>query len=188
MFVEIPIRRGNRLLNPGCVVLVTAAHEGRSNFMPAAWVTPVSHDPPLCAVAIAPKRFTHGLIVGSGEFGLSIPGLDLAEKVRHAGDISGAEVDDKFAAVGLTPEPGVKIGAPRIAECLGHLECVVEQSVTAGDHTVFVGRIVAAFAKEGVFEETWRLPEDRALRPLHHLGGPWFAVLEKRIEVASHQY
>lgn len=188
MWVEIPVRRGNRLLNPGCVALVTAAHGGRTNFMPAAWTTPVSHEPPLCAVAIAPKRFTHDLIARSGEFGLSIPGLALAEKVRRAGDISGADVEDKFAAVGLTAEQGTRIRAPKIAECLGHLECVVEQSVTAGDHTIFVGRIVAAFASKDAFDETWRLPGDRNLHPLHHLGGPWFAVLERKIEVSGGGY
>ncbi|MDZ7372913.1 MAG: flavin reductase family protein [candidate division KSB1 bacterium] len=181
--VEVPLRRANRLLNPGCVVFVTAHHGGRSNFMPAAWVTPVSHEPPLCAVSVAPKRFTHDLIGRSREFGLSVPGLDLAEKVAHAGDISGSEVQDKFAAVGLTAEPGVRIRAPRIAECLGHLECVVEQAVTVGDHTLFVGRIVAAFARPEAFGETWLLPDAPNLRPLHHLGGDWFAVLEKPLQI-----
>jgi flavin reductase (DIM6/NTAB) family NADH-FMN oxidoreductase RutF len=183
MKVEIPSRRANRLINPGCVVLVTAEHAGRRNLMPAAWVTPVSHDPPLCAVAIGPGRFTHGLIEKSGEFGLSVPGLAIADKVARAGDLSGSEVEDKFAAVGLTPQPGWRIRAPSVAECLGHLECVVEQKITAGDHTVFVGRIVAAFADKEAFGETWLLPEDPHLRPLHHLGGDWFAVLEKRLLV-----
>ena len=182
---EVEPRRANRLLNPGCVVLVTARHGEQSNFMPAAWVTPVSHDPPLCAVAIAPKRFTHHLIAQSKEFALCIPPLSLAEKVRLAGDMSGADVRDKFAAVGLTPEAAVVVSAPTIAECLGHVECRLIRSFTAGDHTIFLGQAVAAAVDPRAFDETWTLPPDPALRPLHHLGGPWFAALEKRVEVAT---
>ncbi|NOZ57430.1 MAG: flavin reductase family protein [Calditrichaeota bacterium] len=180
---EIPPRRANRLLNPGCVVFVTAQNANRSNFMPAAWVSPVSHEPPLCCVAVAPKRFTHDLIASSGYFGLAIPGLDLVDKVRRAGDISGADVADKFAEVGLTPLPGRATPAPRIEECLANLECEVVDKVTTGDHTLFIGRVVAAEADPRAFDETWLLPEDRSLRPVHHLGGEWFAVLEARVHV-----
>ncbi len=180
---EIPPRRANRLLNAGCVVFVTAQNGGRSNFMPAAWVSPVSHEPPLCCVAVAPKRFTHDLIASSGCFGLAVPGLDLIEKVRRAGDISGADVSDKFAEIGLTAVSGSKLGVPRIEECLANLECRVVNTLTTGDHTLFIGRVVAAEADPRAFDETWLLPADRSLRPVHHLGGEWFAVLEGRLHV-----
>jgi len=183
MKTTVPLKRATRLLNHGGLAFVTAKHGGRANVMPAAWVVPLSHEPPLVGVAIAPERFTHDLVKHSGRFALSIPGMVLAEKVKRCGEMSGRDVADKFAAVGLTPVQAQVIDAPLVGECLGHVECKVVQSVSVGDHTLFVGRIVAAQAEREAFEEMWLLPPNEALRPMHHLGGNYFAALEKRVEV-----
>ncbi|RMF07661.1 MAG: flavin reductase, partial [Candidatus Neomarinimicrobiota bacterium] len=53
---------------PATTALVGAKRGRQVNFMAAAWNTGVSFDPPLFGVAISPKRFTHGMIVESGEF------------------------------------------------------------------------------------------------------------------------
>lgn len=179
----VSLRRATRLLNHGGLAFVTAQAEGRANFMPAAWVVPLSHTPPLVGVAIAPERFTYGLVEKSGEFGLSIPGLNLAEKVRLAGEISGREVPDKFQVVGVRPVPAQKIRAPLVEGCLAYLECRVVQKVPVGDHTLFVGEVVAAQADPRAFQDLWLLPEDPALRPLHHLGGDQYATLERRLSI-----
>lgn len=179
----VPLRRATRLLNHGGLALVTARWGDRINLMPAAWVVPLSHKPPLVGVAIAPERFTYRLVEKSGEFGLSIPGLDVAERVRLAGELSGHDVPDKFRATGFTPIPAKRIRAPLIRECLAHLECRVVRKVPAGDHTLFVGEVIAAEADPRAFQDLWLLPEDPTLRPLHHLGGDQFAVLERRVSV-----
>lgn len=71
-YVEVVTRQHTRLLHPKLVVLVVSiGKDGRANVMPAAWVTPVSVNPPLVAVAISPKRYTYKLIKESGEFTLN---------------------------------------------------------------------------------------------------------------------
>ncbi|MBC7262873.1 MAG: flavin reductase family protein [Chloroflexi bacterium] len=181
MKVEIPLSNAHRLINPGTVALVTAAHEGKANVMTAAWLVPLSQRPALVGAAIHPTRFTHDLIAHSGEFTLNIPGRPLAEKVQLCGTISGADTN-KFAAAGLTAVEARVVHAPWIAECLAHLECHVVDRVTTGDHSFFVGQIVAAWADEKAFDTYWVLKEE-ALKPLHHLGGRVYAILEKQLKV-----
>lgn len=53
---------------------------------------------------------------------------------------------------GLIPIPSLKVGPPRIKECFGHLECRVVQKHTCGDHTLFVGEVVATSADEDVMK------------------------------------
>jgi len=179
---DVPMSKTHRLINDGPVVLVTAAYKGRMNLMTAAWTTPISSRPKLVGVAIHPGRFTHDLIKRSGEFALNIPGRPLAEKVRLCGSVSGENVEDKFELAGLTPVEAKHVRAPLIEECLGHLECAVVDAIELGDHTLFVGEVVAAQAEEEAFDDYWLL-EDEDTKPLHHLGGNFYGVLGKRIEV-----
>jgi flavin reductase (DIM6/NTAB) family NADH-FMN oxidoreductase RutF len=181
MKVEVPLSRARRLINPGPVVLVTAKYKGTVNVMTAAWTTPISGDPPLVGVAINHGSFTHDLIAKSEQFALNVPGRGLAEKVKLCGTLSGRDVD-KFEEASLMPLTAREVEAPLVEECLGHLECAVVEAHSLGDHTLFVGQVVAAWAEEGAFEETWLLGDEEA-RPLHHLGGTYYGVLEKRIKV-----
>lgn len=145
--------------------------------MVAAWVTNVSNDPPMVALAVYPARFTYDLIVKSGQFALNIPPRPLLEKVKKIAETSGENVD-KFVANRLTLFEGKQVSAPLIAECIGHLECGVVETVRAGNHTVFLAEIAAASAEESAFDgERWTLA-DESVQPLHHLGGNAYAMLE----------
>jgi flavin reductase (DIM6/NTAB) family NADH-FMN oxidoreductase RutF len=180
--VDIELRRATRLIASGPVVLITSQYRGKKNLMAAGWLAPVSSDPPMVAVAVHPGRYTYGLIEKSGQFALNIPPRPLAEQVKKAGTLTGAEVD-KFLQVGLTPYEGKQVSAPLIAECIGHLECGVVERVAAGDHTLFIAEIVAASCDEAAFDgEKWTLADEK-LKPLHHLGGDWYAVLEAPLGV-----
>ncbi len=83
-FKKLDLNQANRLINHGPTILVTAKHEGTINLMTAAWCMPVSKKPPMLAVAIGHSRFTHGLIIKSGEFSVCIPGRDLVELCRSS--------------------------------------------------------------------------------------------------------
>jgi len=178
MKVDVPFGRVNRLLGPGPAVLLTSHHKDRDNVMPAAWVTPLSKDPPLVGVAIHPQRFTHGLVWNGEQFAINVPGRPLMEAVAKLGTASGRDVEDKLAWAGLTTVEASEIDAPLIAECLAWIECHVVNAVEVGDHTFFVGQVVAAQAEEEAFGETWLLQEEE-LRPLHHLGGKNYGVMQE---------
>ena len=75
--------------------------------------------------------------------------------------------------------PAKKVKAPAIRECVGHLECSVEDKFTTGDHTVYVGKILEAYADMGVFAESGM--DLKKARMLYHLGGNNFAILDPKI-------
>ena len=97
------MEKSYRLLYPMRIILVSASHEGKNNFMPAAWCFPLSFEPQIFGVAIAKKRFTYSLIHESKEFVINIPGADLIEKMNALGRISGRDCD-KFREWDLTPD------------------------------------------------------------------------------------
>ncbi len=183
MKTAVPLSRANRLINPGPVVLLTARYKDRINVMPAAWAVPLSKNPPLVGVAVHPARYTHRLIEHSREFALNVPGRGLAEAVVELGSVSGHKVADKFALVGLTLAEPEATTAPLIEDCLAWLECAVVDTLDAGDHTLFVGEVLAARAEQEAFGSAWLLPEDRMMKPLHHLGSNLFAVLDESFEI-----
>lgn len=174
---EVPLGRASRLLAPRPVCLLTTHYRGRDNVMTIGWVGAISLEPPLVAVAMHPSRYTHDLLRRSEEFTLNVPGRRLAEVVVRCGTISGAD-EDKFALLRLEREAGRRVESPWIVDCLAHIECALETLAQPGDHTLFIGRIVGAWAEDEAFGETWCGPDvDEELQPLCHLGGQTFVTL-----------
>jgi flavin reductase (DIM6/NTAB) family NADH-FMN oxidoreductase RutF len=116
--------------------------EGNANIITLGMYMPISSRPPLVCIGVAPQRYSHKLIEETKEFVINSPPISLEKEMHYCGVKSGRDVD-KFAEMGLTPIPSLKVKPPRIAECFGHLECKVVQSITCGDHTLFVGEVVA---------------------------------------------
>jgi len=173
-------REARRLLGGGPVVLVTTAWHGGQNVMPAVFVTPASIDPPLVALAVHPSRHTHDMIKFSEEFALNIPTRELLHHVQYLGSVGGAELN-KLELTRLPTFRARRVEAPLLEGCVGWIECGVEDAYRMGDHTLFVGKVVAAQAEKDAFDETWLLtdPEER---PLHYLGLNYYAVLGERLE------
>jgi flavin reductase (DIM6/NTAB) family NADH-FMN oxidoreductase RutF len=112
----------------------------------------ISFNPRLICIGISPKRFSHDLIIESGEFVVNVPSIDLTEAMEFCGTESGRNFD-KFAETGLTPIPARTMKPPLIEECFGHLECKVDQSYVCGDHTLFIGEVIAASVDENVLTD-----------------------------------
>ena len=177
---SIDERDARRLLGGGPVTLLTTAWRGNTNVMPAAFVTPVSIDPPLIAVAVHPARHTHDMIKYSEEFALNIPTRELLHHCQYLGSVSGTELD-KLDLTKLPTFSARRLQVPLLEGCVGWIECGVEDAYTMGDHTLFVGKVAAASAEQDAFDETWLLadPEER---PLHYLGVNFYAILGDRLE------
>lgn len=174
---EVDAQYAYRLLHPMHTLLVTSVGKtGKPNVATIAWATPASSKPPLVAISVSPQRLTHTLIQESQEFTINVPTLELLQSVLACGSFSGRSFD-KFKKAGLTPTPGKKVKAPAIRECIAHVECTVQDQFTTGDHTLFVGMIVAAYANPGVFTERYNV---EAARMLYHAGGNNFAVLDPK--------
>jgi len=169
-----------RLMHPRHVVLVTCIDQksGKPNIVTLAWSMPLSIDPPMVAISISPKRYSHGLIIENKEFVVNIPTINLVKQTLFCGKTSGRELD-KFKETGLTPKPSKKVMPPIIEECIAHLECRVTNSITTGDHTLFISDVLDAYVNEDVFT---REIVDTSIAPIiNHFGAEYFAAASKDI-------
>jgi len=187
MKVEIALVQAHRLLAQRPVCLLSARYRGRENVMPVAWVTPISMEPPMLGVAVHPSRFSHDLLMRSEEFVLNIPGRPMLEQVMACGSVSGSDVD-KIATYHLRCAEGQRVSAPWIDDCLAHLECVVITVLSPGDHSLFMGQVVGAWAEEEAFGGLWRTDVAEELQPLIHLRGGTFGTLSTTTATCSPQH
>ena len=177
MKAEVILTKAHRLLTGRPTCLLTTRYKGQVNAMSVAWVSPVSLRPPLLGICIYPACYTHDMLERSQELVLNIPGRALAEHVLTIGSRAGSE-GDKLAPIGLTLDSGRRVEVPWIVECLAHIECVIIDRLTPGDHTLFVAEIIGAWAEEEAFNEQWLAPrENPELIPLVHMGGASFSLL-----------
>ena len=178
---SIPLKRSNRLINNGATILVTSKHGDKESIITLAWQSPASASPPMAVISVGPSRYSHDLISDSGEFVINVPPFSLLKETMHCGSVSGRD-EDKFEGAGLTREAADIVSAPLIGECIGHLECKVVKQVTAGDHTLFLGQVVAASAAEGLWDEIWQVDQEAA-KTIHHLGGSFFCAPDRIVKI-----
>jgi flavin reductase (DIM6/NTAB) family NADH-FMN oxidoreductase RutF len=165
---------------PQLVGLVTTIDRtGQPNVATFAWIMSTSHDPELIAVSVSEARYTHECL--ADEFVINLPTKELLEQVWTVGTMSGRDVN-KFQVAGLTPIPAVVVKPPRIAECLTHVECQIVDTVETGDHTIFIGKVVA---KSGDFDAIKDGILNDHVEPLFHLGGTKFLSGRERIDVKT---
>ena len=127
----------------GFPVVLASVGGSKDNIITLAMCHVFSFKPALLGLGIAPKRFSYGLFRESKDFAINIPDRKMLRAVEICGSKSGRKVD-KFEAAGLTREKAEKISSPLIAECPVNIECVKIKEVEAGDHTWFIGEVVAA--------------------------------------------
>jgi flavin reductase (DIM6/NTAB) family NADH-FMN oxidoreductase RutF len=176
--VAVDLNSACRLLQPSHTVLVSCVGKrGIQNIITLAWAMPTSINPPLVAVSIAPRRYSHGLIEETKEFVINVPTMDILKATVFCGRRSGRDVD-KFKETGLTALAALQVHAPTIKECVAHLECRLHSQFTTGDHTIFVGEIIEAYADKEAFEDGYNL---RKAKMVFHLGGDEFATLATKV-------
>lgn len=140
---EIDPNLGFSMVSPLPYILITSVdNEGRPNVMGASWVTKLSFEPFLMAVSIGHRRYSHDLIKRCEEFVICYPSAEQMKAALYCGFHSG-RCDDKFAKTGLVPIPSRKVKPPTVDGCTVAFECKLVQSHEVGDHTLFVGEVVA---------------------------------------------
>ncbi|MEM2118033.1 MAG: flavin reductase family protein [Candidatus Bathyarchaeia archaeon] len=176
--VNVNPSSASRLLHPMHTVLVSCiGKNGKPNIITLAWAMPTSINPPLVAISISPRRHSHSLIEETKEFVVNIPTINILKETLFCGRVSGRD-HDKFKEIGLTPLPAKKVKSPAIKECVAHLECKLHSQFTTGDHTIFIGEIVDAYADADAFTETYNLEKAKMV---FHLGGNEFATLDPKV-------
>lgn len=170
-----PLSSAYRVLNPGCVVIVSVGDGTADNLFAVTWNMPVRKDPPLVAMVSGKGHHSYPFMERTGEFAINVMHAAQAEALYGTGTLKGAKVEDKWDAVGLTRESAQKIKAPLVAEAIASLECKTVQVVDLGSSALLVAQIVAASAHPQHWQKgAWCW--DHGLELLHHLSGPDFAV------------
>ncbi len=169
-----------KLLHPRPVVLVcSVSREGKPNVMTCSWITPVSEEPPLIALALWRKGYTRILIEEVKEFTVNVPQSALVKHVWIAGTKSGKKVD-KISLTGLKLMPAKKVKPPVVEDCIGHLECRLTSYMKVGECILYVGEVVEAYAEEGLFKGGIWSEEANVLL---HSGGDLFATPKASFKV-----
>ncbi|MPZ24416.1 MAG: flavin reductase family protein [Dehalococcoidia bacterium] len=164
-----------RMLGGGPVLLVTTRWRDQVNVAPMGWHMPVSIIPPLVAIAVHPSRRTHDMIRSSEEFAINIPGPRLLDHVHYYGVVGGNEIN-KVEAGKLPTFAARRVIAPLLDHCVGWIECGLEDTVSIGDHTLFIGRVAAVQVDDEAFDDVWLLDDEDA-RPLHYIGAERYSAL-----------
>lgn len=136
---------------PEWIVFITSLdpETGRANVMPAGWATIVSGEPPMFAVSVRHTHTTAANIKATGEFVVAFPSPGMEQAVDYTGSCHGVDVD-KFASGCLRTVAGKHVSAPLVDGAIANLECKLREQLVTGDHTVFVGEVVAAHVEDGV--------------------------------------
>ena len=125
------------------VVSATETGSGAARGLTASAVASVSLDPPLVLTCVERTADTHECIERAGAFAISVLGSDAEALARRFADYPS---DRKFEGVAYRAE---RTGAPVLEEALAWMDCRVWATYEGGDHTIFVGEVVAGDAVEG---------------------------------------
>ena len=125
------------------VMAVCVSEEGKPNIITLGWTMLTSHLPPMMAISVGHTRYSHDLIQRRGHFVVCFPSEAQKDAMIFCGTHSGRDYD-KFAETGLEPALGTKTEVPLIGDAVANFECKVVLSLVTGDHTIFVGQVLAS--------------------------------------------
>jgi flavin reductase (DIM6/NTAB) family NADH-FMN oxidoreductase RutF len=123
---------------PAGVAVVTVEAEGERLGLTVGSLVPLSLDPPLVGISIARDAALHELLRRAGGFALNLLAAGQEAVAQHFA----RGVPPIAHWQGIAHREG-SAGAPLIEGALGWLECRNWAEHDAGDHTFFVGEVLA---------------------------------------------
>ena len=128
------------------VTIITVCYEGEQDGLTATAACSVSAKPPQLLICVNQEAGAHDLIKESGAFGVNILARDQEDIAMRFAGMDGADRNDRF---GLGSWTDIATGAPVLEGALVGFDCTIADSVTAGTHTIFIGRIVGIQHQQG---------------------------------------
>jgi len=171
---DFPVSQVRRYLEPGPIVLVSSAHDGRSNIMTMGWHTVMEFTPALVGCVIAGSNYSFRLIRESGECVINLPTTALTDTVVAIGNTTGKEID-KFREFGLTAEEAREVNAPLVRECHANFECRLYDDALVAEYNFFIFEVVRAHVA----------PSPKHPQTLHYTGDGVFMVAGRIISRRS---
>jgi flavin reductase (DIM6/NTAB) family NADH-FMN oxidoreductase RutF len=129
----------------GVVVLTALGVDGRPHGLTVSAFCPVSLDPPLVLACVDRTSNTLPAIRASGFYTINILQAGRQELAR----LMATKAADKFQALAWVPAPVAGAGPVLAEEAAAYACCAVQGELAAGDHLIFIGRVLAGGVYEG---------------------------------------
>lgn len=147
------------------VTVITTADGERLFGTTVSAVSSLSAEPPMMLICLNRSSATHDAVASAGRYAINILSSQQGELAR----VFARKGDDKFAGLDFALS---EHGLPLLDDTLASIECVVEETAVGGTHTIFLGRVIDAQAREG--------------EPLAYYRGS-FGNLEHALETAAYE-
>lgn len=147
------------------VIAIAKDKADKANPVTLGWTMIVSGNPPMMSIAVAKKHYSIEAINHSKCFTISFPSTEMADATLFFGSRSGRNTD-KFAEFDCKTEPAQQIDSVLLADAVANFECTLESQIPAGDHIIFVGKIVTSHINTELKKRLY------TIGPGHKLGSP----------------
>jgi len=124
------------------VIAIAKDRNGKANPITLGWSMIVSGEPAMMAISVAKTHYSVEAITHSRSFTIAFPSSEMADAALFFGSKSGRDID-KFAEFECSTEPAEEIDSVVLSDAVANFECELESQMVAGDHVIFVGKIVA---------------------------------------------
>ena len=137
----------------GLYVLGSVAADGSElNLMTLNWAMQVSTNPKHLAVSVEHSSVTHALVADGGCFALALVSREDRAEVRKF--VKPAVHDAAKRTLNGTSYRTATTGAPIPDLAVAWLDCRLASRLEVGSHTLFVGEVVDAGARDGLDADT----------------------------------
>ncbi len=126
----------------GVTIVTTRTGDTIHGFTVNAFAS-VTAEPPTVLICVNKTARAHPIIAESGGFCVNILGL---EQQHVAETFMTAEPHERFANVAHRAGPS---GSPILDGVLAFVDCSVEQEITSGTHTIFIGHVLESGERAG---------------------------------------
>jgi len=126
----------------GVTIVTTRTGETIHGFTVNAFAS-VTAEPPTVLVCVNKTARAHPIISQSGSFCVNILAL---EQRPVAETFTTAEPHERFATIAHRAGPS---GSPILDNVLAYVDCAVDQEITSGTHTIFIGRVLESGERAG---------------------------------------
>jgi len=155
-----------RLLSPRLVLLITTLNSKAGvNAAPVDFATPVSINPPVVMISLAPSRHTYQNIIDHKEFVINILGREYINQVLRCSTPYQNGVD-KLRLAGLNWFSSERVDPPRVREAKAWIECEMTEQKQHGDHVAIFAEVLAAEIREEA--TTFGEVDIGKLKPMFH--------------------
>jgi flavin reductase (DIM6/NTAB) family NADH-FMN oxidoreductase RutF len=142
------------------VTLIATEYGGKINFAPHGQCGTVTAEPQVIYTSVVKEHLTAQNILKTGRFSVNIPTVNMLEKVKNCGKVSGSDADK-------SSEFEVFYGSektPMIKDCPVSFVCKVIEKLELNGFYMFLGEVIETYADDDCLTDG--MPDVSKVMPL----------------------